>query len=202
MTTARMSLAPGLQRTTGPTVEPLSLAEAKDHCEIAASEKAHDGKLIDFIAAAREVVENDTQSSLLNQTFTLSLDEFPSDGNIWIPMKPLQSVSSITYYDEANAQQTLSSSVYGVNTARRLVFRDYNQSWPNHVVKSGGIVVTFVAGYGTYAANVPAILKHMIKLRVSHAFEHRGDELNVHGTGTYEAAYEKLKLRFLRSSYP
>lgn len=195
-------LAPGLARTTGPTVEPITLEQAKDHCEIAASETAHDDKLVGFIRAAREQVENDTQQALVNQTFTLSLDEFPGDGKIWLPMKPVQSITSITYYDSANAQQTLSSSIYGLLAAKRLVYREYDQSWPSHVVKPGGIVVTFVAGYGTSKANVPHVLRQAMLLQISKWFEHRGDELAVHGSGTYDQAYNALIKRFLRSSYP
>ena len=202
MSTLKTLLAPGLSRTTGPTTEPISLEEAKDHCEIAASETAHDEKLRDFIAAAREQVENDTQQSLLTQTFTLAFDEFPTDGNIYLPMKPVQAITSITYYDSANSQQTLSASIYALNTAMRLVYRDYDQSWPTHIIKPGGCVVTFTAGYGASPAHVPRILKQAMKLQIAKWFEHRGDEAAVHGAGTYDQAYKDLIKRFVRSSYP
>jgi uncharacterized phiE125 gp8 family phage protein len=195
-------LAPGLSRTTGPTTEPLTLAEAKLHCRIPESEKGHDEILVELVRSAREQVENDTQQALLTQTFTLGIENFPGDGRIPVPMKPLQSVTSITYYDSGNSQQTLSSSVYGVNTAERLIYREYNQSWPSYTGKPGGIVVTFVAGYGDSAAEVPSILKHAMKLQISKWFEHAGDELNVHGASTYDQAYTRLIRRFLRGSYP
>lgn len=201
-TTTKTLLAPGLARTTGPTIEPISLDQAKEHCRIASGETGHDAKLVDIISAAREQVENDTNQALITQTFTLSLDEFPGDGRIYVPMKPLIAVSAITYYDESNAQQTLSSSVYAVNKPLRLVYRDYDQSWPNHVIKPGGIVITFTAGYGTNPATVPAVLKRAMLLQISKWFEHTGDELAPHGATTYDQAYEKLIKRYLRSSYP
>ena len=201
-TKTKTLLAQGLARTTGPTIEPITLAQAKDHCEIASSEKGHDAKLSAMIRAAREQVENDIHQSLVTQTFTLSMDEFPGDGRIYIPMKPLQSVSSITYYDNDNTQQTLASSVYAVNTTLRLVYRDHNQDWPNYLVKPGGIVITFVAGYGDTAASVPHVFKQAMLLQIAKWFEHRGDEPAVHGAGTYDQAYDRLVKRYKRSSYP
>ena len=195
-------LAPGLSRTTGPTVEPITLAEAKDHCEIASSEKAHDAKLARIIRAAREQVENDTWQSLITQTFTMTFDEFPVDGLIKIPMKPIQSVTSITYYDSDNSQQTLSSSIYGLTAAKELIYREYNESWPSHVIKPDGIEITFVAGYGDTAGSVPNVFKQAMLLQISKWFEHRGDEMAVHGSGTYDQAYDRLIRRYMRATYP
>lgn len=49
---------------TGPTVEPLTLNEAKKQLEIATSDTTHDGQLAQMIQEAREQWEHDTDSVL------------------------------------------------------------------------------------------------------------------------------------------
>ena len=186
-----------LNRTVGPSSEPVTLVEARDQCEILASDTTHDVKLARYIGAAREQVENDTGYALTTQTFTVSRSTFPA-GEIAVPIWPIQSVSSITYYDADNSQQTLATSVYGLDTPRRLIHLKYNQDWPTITEQHDGIVVTCVAGFGS-AANVPNEFKQAILLQVTKWFEHRGDES---GKSVYDTAYESIIRRLLRTSYP
>lgn len=186
-----------LNRTVGPSSEPVSLAEAKDHLELAASDSTHETKLSRFISAARERVEADTNYALISQTFTLSLDAFPDD-YIDIPYKPLTSVSSITYYDADNAQQTLATSVYAVDLSRRIISLKYDQQWPETVNIRNAVTVTFAAGYGT-ASNVPDLFKQLVLVQVALMFEDRGDMTK---RTHWETAYERLLNPVKRSNYP
>ena len=68
-----------LVRVTGPASEPVTVAEARDHLELLASDSHHDAKLTRTIQVARERVENDTSCILISQTFKLRLQNFPSE---------------------------------------------------------------------------------------------------------------------------
>ena len=189
-----------LSRTVGPSEEPVTLAEARDQCEIIASDQSHDVKLNRYIQSAREQVETDTGYKLITQTFTLSLDEFPEqEPLIQIPARPLQSVSGITYYDSDNAQQTLSTDVYGVDVPRRMVYRKVNQTWPASTVQHNNIQVTFNVGFGA-ASNVPSLIKQALLLQITKWFVHRGEEMS--DASKIDRAYEALIKRILRTSYP
>ena len=141
-----------------PTEEPLTLDEAKQHCAI--SQDDDNALLVAYLQAAREAAEQALNRSLLTQTRRLRLSDFVDV--IGLPMaSPLQSVSSIAYYDEDGALQTLSTAAYVVDTTTEpgRVSLAPNQSWP--AVQCGRdlpITVTYVAGW-TSAEQVPELVK-------------------------------------------
>ena len=189
-----------LDRTVGPVNEPVSLAEARDQCEIGATVTDHDTKLSRYITASVEQVENDTEYVLITQTYTLSFDSFPSNGDpIPLPVRPIQSITSITYYDTSNTQQTLATTVYGLDKARRQVYLKYDQEWPDITEQHNGNVITFIAGFGLTEANTPRLFKQAILLQVAKWWAHRGDESKM---PAHDTAYERIIRRVLRSSYP
>ncbi len=189
-----------LNRTSGPSVEPVSRAEAKKQLELASADTTHDSAIDDYIIAAREQVEHDIGYAMITQTYTLSLTTFPKkNGPIRIPIRPIQSVASVTYYDTSNAQQTLATTVYGLDAARRLLFVKYDQEWPSITEQHNGIVVTLTAGYGGTAATVPRLLRQAMLLQIAKWFQHRGDESHM---PAHDTAYKMLIDRFMRTSYP
>lgn len=183
---------------TAPTVEPVTLAEAKKQLEISQSDTAHDDQLTLLIQAAREQWEHDTDSCCLTQTLSVTLEEWEDD-EIYLPKRPVQSITSITYYDTANTQQTLSTSVYSLDAACRAVRLKYMQIWPPIVDRWDAVTVTYVAGY-TSTTTVPAIVKQAILLLVGHYFENR-DQLLSESMQSLPV-YESLVRRFMRSTYP
>jgi uncharacterized phiE125 gp8 family phage protein len=157
-----------------PTEEPVSLEEAKAHCRVDIDDD--DSLIEDLITAARDLVETETRRSLVTTYWAMSIDDFPSCGarRIALPRPPLQSVQSITYYDSDGAQQTLSTDVYGVNTAREpgFVYLKYGQVWPCTYEMPDAVTINFVAGWDD-VLYVPSGIKHAIKLLVAHWYEHR-----------------------------
>ena len=155
---------------TGPTIEPVSPDEIKSHLNI--STDADDELLRSYIKTARKHAENLTNRALITQTWDLFLDYFPSV--IYVPFPPLQSVSSISYLDTNGDSQTLSASVYTVDTDSEpgRVYLSYQQNWPSLRGDRNGVTVRFVAGH-TSAANVPEPIKHAIKMIVGHMYENR-----------------------------
>lgn len=184
-----------LRQTVAPTTEPVSLAEARDHCELLTTDTTHDTKLTRWIAAARELVELESKYALITQTFTLSFTAF--EHFIPIPIEPVQSVSGITYFDGDNTQQTVTSTIYGLDIQRRKVFLEYNQNWPTTTSRHNGIVITFLAGFGT-ATNVPYTIKQTMLLKIGEWFDDRGDKQRM----SRESAYDRMSKKLLRSSYP
>ena len=194
-----MSLPQILTRTAGPASEPVTLAEARDHCEIIATDTTHDTKLNRFLQAAREKLEDDSGMACVTQTYTVSMTEFPVDGVVDIAIRPIQSITSITYYDSADAQQTLATTEYVLDTQRREVRLAYNKSWPVITPRHNGIVITLQAGFGT-AANVPAIMKQAILLLTGNAFANR--DMTQNSVIQKQVDYQLLLNNLRRSTYP
>ncbi len=159
---------------TAPTVEPVTLTEAREHLRIDAPDE--DPLIISFIEAATDYCEDLQNRAYIDQTWDLTLDIFPNGDIINIPLPPLQSVSSVTYYGTGGTANTLTSSTYIVDTNSepgRLSLA-YNAVWPNETLRPvNGVVVRFVAGYGSVATAVPNMAKQAVKLMVGHMFEHR-----------------------------
>ncbi len=122
-----------LIRLTAPATEPVTVAEAKDHLELLPSDNHHDAKITRTIQMGRERVENDTSCVLITQTYSLRLRDFPEESKpIHIGLRPVSSITDITYYDDSNLQQTLPSSVYGLDAREQLIYLKYDQEWPSY----------------------------------------------------------------------
>jgi len=156
--------------TTQPTVEPITLAEAKTHLRIIHDEE--DNYIMGLISAARKWCEYYQNRAYITQTITAKCDAFPL--TFVLPMPPLVSVTSIQYIDTAGSTQTLSSSYYDVDTYAEpgRVTEAYSYSWPATRIIDNAVTITYVAGYGD-PADVPEHIKHAIKLMVSHFYEMR-----------------------------
>lgn len=163
----------GLQLYTGPTHEPVSLAEAKAHLRVTFSDE--DALISELITAARQRVEEETYRALITQTWDLTLDELPAGEDVLrIPRAPLQEITSITYVDTSGDSQTLDADDYVVSATRQpgIVRPAYGLIWPDVRYQPDAVTVRFVAGYGD-AAEVPAPIKAAIKLIVGQYYEFR-----------------------------
>lgn len=158
--------------SVAPATEPITTAEAKAQARVDISD---DDTYIDtLITAARVQAETYTQRAFIDQTWVYKIDEWPS-GVVQLPRAPLSSVTSIAYLDADGNSQTLSSSVYTVDTSSepgRIYLAD-GQTWPTVQSVRHPITITYVAGYGSAASSVPAPIKAAIKVMVATWYENR-----------------------------
>jgi uncharacterized phiE125 gp8 family phage protein len=159
--------------TTQPTIEPVSLAEAKLHLKIETADTADDTLISALIKAAREYCEGFQNRAYIEQSITLKFDDFADE--IIVPKPPLISVTSIKYIDVNGTQQMLAATVYAVDTTSEpgRITLAYNQSWPSIRGDANGVEIIYKAGYGATAAGVPESVKVAIKLLIGHWYEHR-----------------------------
>lgn len=182
---------------TGPTSEPITLAEAKRQLFLGESDTSQDAELISRIQAAREQWEHDTDSAILTQTLSVTAEHF-AGREIVLPSRPVASITSVKYYDSANAQQTLSSSLYSLDAKERTIRLNWDASWPTTYTRWDAVLVTYVAGYAS-VATVPAIAKQAMLLAITYAqYGNRGDNDRPND----QRAYEALVRRYMRSTYP
>lgn len=152
-----------------PGVEPLTLAEAKDHLNELDNE--HDAKILQLITAARLAAEHYTSRACITQTLQVTLDQF-SDV-LELPKPPLQSVESITYVDVDSNTQTLDPGVYRVDiksTPGRVTLED-GQSWPETLPVTGAVAVEFIAGYGDQGSDVPESIRQGMRVYLTKYYD-------------------------------
>lgn len=160
-------------RTIAPAAEPLTINEAKAHLRVEAFD---DDPLIGgLVRAARDQAENVTHRALITQTWRLDLDGFPGNGLIELPKPPLQSVTQIAYTDADGNPQTLSTSLYDVDTGSEpgRVRLAYGQIWPSTRDIYNAVQVTYVAGYGDAGSDVPQPIRQAMQMLVGNWYENR-----------------------------
>lgn len=162
-----------LTLVTAPTVEPVTLAEAKTHLRVDGTD---DDTLISaLITAAREHVDGRDGwlgRALCTQTWDCHYDTFPDDGLLYLPLAPVQSVTSVKYIDPDGVQQTFSSDNYALGAdldwSPRVIL-GWDKSWPSIRAVPEAVTVRVVAGY----ASVPRPICQALLLLIGHWHEHR-----------------------------
>lgn len=137
-----------LRLITAPSIEPLTLAQAKTFLRI--EHTADDEPLVRAISASRFALEQYIKCALLPQVWEYSIAN-PVGKKLPLPFGPAQSVSSITLVTEAGASATMNVANYrlSVDGFSVLLAAEAN------IEK---LVVRFSAGIATTAAEVPAAL--------------------------------------------
>jgi uncharacterized phiE125 gp8 family phage protein len=157
---------------TAPATEPLTLAEAKLHLRVDATDE--DTMITSLISVARHECENRTGRALITQTWEVTLDCF--EDSMELPHPPLQTVSSVKYLDEDEVEQTLGTTVYRVDgyAEPARVTRTYGETWPDVALDYPNAVrIRYVAGYGDDATDVPPPLKQWMLLHIGHWYANR-----------------------------
>ena len=138
-----------LRLVTPPAFEPITLDDAKAHCRV--DNDAQDLLLGSLIVAARACIEELTARKMAVQTWELLLDAFPwrDDVAIRLPLAPVREVVSITYIDEAGAEQTWEAAQYVVDsdTAPGRIFPAHDFCYPSTEERPNAVTVRFTVGY-------------------------------------------------------
>lgn len=153
--------------TTPPAIEPFTVGQAK--AQIRSVQDQEDDLIRSYIRAATQAAENWLGRGLLTQTWTLAISDFLDI--IPLPMAaPLQSVTSVKYYDVDGNQQMLSATIYTVDTTSRpgRVALAANQTWPaiQSLRKVNRIEIAYVVGYTTSEA-IPEDIKQGMRLYIA-----------------------------------
>jgi uncharacterized phiE125 gp8 family phage protein len=162
---------------TGPTLEPVTLAEIEDHLRISETSTGEEDTLLEgWITAARRYCEMVQNRAYLHQTWALVLDDFPRADWIDLPRSPLVSVTHLKYYGTGGTATTMTAANYIVDTYNEpgRLYLAYGEIWPTETLRpANGVEVQFLCGYGSVASAVPAEVKQAIKLIVGHMYERR-----------------------------
>jgi len=161
-----------LTRTVDATTEPVTLAQAKNW--IKQDSTVDDTQTSALITAARQWCEDYCGIAMLEQTWKLTLDEFPQYSEVInLPRPPKLSGGTFTvqYLSEAGATETVSTSVYRVVSSDSQIQFGLSQytSWPASVNHSHGVIdITYQCGFGSSADDVPQQLKQAVLMSLAH----------------------------------
>lgn len=153
-------------------VEPVSLAEAREHLKLDADSGTHpeDATLAAYIAAAREHVENLTGRTLVTTSRTDYFDAWQDE--FVLLWAPVSAVASVKYVALDGTLTTLATTVYRVDVAslRARVTLEYDQTWPDAREVTNAIQIAYTTGP---AVATTGALKQAVLLTAAHWFENR-----------------------------
>lgn len=159
-----------LFRTVEPAAEPVTLVEAKAHLRI--SHDSEDELIAGLIRAAREEVEAQTGTALIDQNWRLALDSWPANGRVALMRHPVKQVLSVTVYGSEGEASVVDPQSYLLDAMSRPARLHFDERpAPGRVMN--GIEVDFSAGFGEAGADVPDLLKRAMLLLVAHWYEFR-----------------------------
>lgn len=117
--------------------------------------------------------ENRTDRALINQTWRLTIAEFPANGAIELRRPPLVNVVHVKYFDVNNVLQTLDPSVYLVDTtsAPGKLAPLGALTWPATYQRSDAVEIQYECGYGADATAIPKDLKLYILAKLAEQFD-------------------------------
>lgn len=158
---------------SGPALEPVTLGEAKAHLRV---DHTYEDTLIQsLVTAARLHVETLTGRALIDQSWRVTLDRWPDNRIVALPIGPVGAVTAIRVYDADDIVATIDPSAYlldATGVPARIALRQ-GVGWPLPGRAIAGIEIDFAAGYGPAATDVPEPLRRALMMLVAHWYEQR-----------------------------
>ncbi len=153
-----------------------------------------DAILASYVKSATEALKQYLRVALLTETFEFKADGFrfpdaderlvslgPGIHNtsynyvtggsdtLDIPFAPIQSITSITTYDRANASTEFASSKYNLDKESGRIFLNEGETWPTSLRSQNAVEVVYVAGYGS--GSIPDPVLQAIRLYVAQMYD-------------------------------
>ena len=186
-------------QTSAPSVEPITLDEAKAHLRIDTPDE--DALIQSLILTSRLHVEVALGLTLLTQTWSCFFDRWPTLRNargagtpqvdtvtpypltqahgaldaITLPLSPVKSVDAIRVYAEDGTFLNLPLAGFSFDLVSRhpRIMRKQGTLTPEPGRRLNGIEVAITCGFGAQHSDVPAPIRQALLLLVAHWYEHR-----------------------------
>ncbi len=160
-----------------PLVEPVSLAEVKAHLRI--DHLDEDNLISGYMRAATVTMERWLRRALISQDWHLVLDEWPA-GPLRLPKPPLITVNAVTLTQLDGTEDNLDPQIYRVESRAEpgFLIPAGRSSLPRPGQRSGGIGISFTAGYGTDGTFVPEPIRQALMMMVGTYYENRSQSEN------------------------
>lgn len=160
---------------TAPTLNAVTVTEAKIQLEIPASFTDRDDYILMLIQAAERTLEERTNIAFLTQVREEYFDNWGWYRTNDLVSYPFQGDLSVKYYDQDNAEQTLDSESYLVHHDRGTSVEILSGiSLPSLYERRGAVKIRYTAGW-TSADLVPSDLKLAILKKIAQLYDDRLD---------------------------
>lgn len=164
-----------LRRITEPTVEPVSLSEAKSHLRVDSDFDQDDQYILSLISAARHHVETVCDRTLIRSQWQMKIDAFPG-WDIELPRPPIATGSIVvTYVPSDRIYQPVSFTNFREDrdSTPPAIRPQWNGYWPTCRGAENDVTITYWAGYGESGKSVPTPARHAALMLIGHWYANR-----------------------------
>jgi uncharacterized phiE125 gp8 family phage protein len=150
---------------TPPAAEPVTYAEAKLFLRL--NNDDEQTYVESAIKAAREAAENYTRRSFITRTLEMTVPGWVST-DVYLPHGPISAITEVKTKEQDGTEAVIGATVYYLSADREYICFET-------VLASHKIIITYTAGYGASAANIPAAIKQGILSHVANMYDIRTD---------------------------
>lgn len=162
-----------IERTVAPAASPVTLAEAKAHCRVLHDDE--DAYIQALIDAAIDLVDGEGMlgRAMLTQTWAQWVPQSP--GRVRLSMGPFRSLTGVHYYNAEAVLTEATLSDFDVHKQGDVVTVGPKDgfSWPGTQVRPDAIRITYTAGFGDAAGDVPQGIRNALLMLVGHWYANR-----------------------------
>lgn len=164
------------KRTAKTSATLISTADMKLYLRV--DHSADDALIAALITAAINTAEKQMNLDLLTATYENYRDTLEQD--LTLRKGPFYSFTKFEYLVDGS-YETLSATEYDIDDGGGIYGKidGIDLSDADHDIHPKAIKITFVAGYGTTAADIPADILTAIKAHVAYMYENRGDCIEI-----------------------
>lgn len=158
---------------TAPAEKPVTAQELKAHLRVTSS--AEDSVINDCLDTAIAMLdaEGELGAAMISQTWAETFFRVPPvGGDLALGLGPVSEISAVEYRDQAGAWHVADLADFDLYDGGGRPFVR-SRAWPSIGDFPDAIKITFVAGYGATASDVPAPLRQAIKLLAANFYEIR-----------------------------
>lgn len=159
-----MSLSINLRRVVHPAHEPISLAEAKLFLRI--EHEAEDALIAGMITAAREAAETVLNISCITQRWQYEVRGCKTD-TLYLPHGPTIAVTELAVREQE-------STVWSIAAGDTYLLQGNRLTLLSQRVALADLRITYDAGFGAGAADVPAVIRQALLQHIACLYETRG----------------------------
>lgn len=149
---------------TAAATTPITRDEVKEQRHI--SGDAENDSLDRYLNAAVVSAQAWTGRQFITATYELTLDAWKDPeayrvvngrGAIWLPLPPIQAITSVKYIDTAGDEQTVDAGDYRLDSASEpgRLTEAINTVWPVHQNITRPIAIRYTCGFGDATTDVP-----------------------------------------------
>ena len=167
-----------INRTSAPATPLLSLQEAKEYLRVDGTDE--DALIVQLVQSVTDYLDGPygrIGQALISQTWEIQSRGMSGRAEFHMPITPLITLDSITYFDRDNVSQTATVGDYTTYKDRHQawIVPDIGENWPQVYDRPDAMTITATFGFGTSPNDVPANILNVSRRYLEHLYENRGD---------------------------